>query len=205
MPIPDQARVETLFADHHDAVSGVVLRAWARWLANPERSMLYRRVRAALVHNYMMLDAVPGLESERIRPVEKTAYETALFLLADELIFRFKKGDVKGLSSNIGTQAALEYNDPNECLSLFDLPDLMRVDVVYTLNEYETMVSDVLVVARDNERVAWSFSILPRQAEIAPDPIGVDPKTPPPADTGLRVPPAEGTEEQKGNQAEDGH
>ena len=176
----------------------------SRWRANPESPVLYRRVRAGLVHNYMMLDAIPGLDCEHIKPIERPAYETALFLLADELVFRFKKGDVKGLSSNIGTQTALEYNDPNECLSLFDLPDLMRVDVVYTLNEYETMISDVLIVARDNERAAWSFSILPRQADIVPDPIGVDPKQPPAADTGLRIPPAEDAGNQEGDQVEDG-
>ena len=194
MPIPDQARVETLLAPHHQTLVGVVNRAWARWLANPERAVLYRRARAVLVHNYAMLEAMPGLPG--IKTIEKPAHETAFFLVADELVFRFKKGDQKGLSSNIGTQAALDYNDPNECLSLFVFPNLIRVDVVYALNELETKISDVLVVARDNERVAWSFSILARDAAVVEPPkqLGTDLHQPPAADTGMRVPEADDTE-----------
>lgn len=176
---------------------------YTRWLVNPERPVLYRRVRAGLIHNYMMLDAIPGMASERIKVIERPAYETALFLLDDELVFRFKKGDAEGMSSNIGTQAALDYNDPNECLSLFGLPDLIRVDVSYSLNELETQLGDVMVVARDNDRVAWSFSILMREADVAPEPINTDPKQPPAADTGMRVP-AEEADEREDDQANDG-
>ena len=196
MPIPDKARVQELFADHQEVVAAVVARAWTRWLDNSERSVLYRRVRAGLIHNYMMLDAIPGLASERIKVIERPAYETALFLLDDELVFRFKKGDAEGQSSNIGTQAALDYNDPNECLSLFGLPDIGRVDVSYSLNKLETQLGDVMVVARDNDRVAWSFSILMRKADVAPQPISTEPKQPPAADTGLRIPVDEAAERQ---------
>ena len=203
MPIPDKALVQTLFADHHAAVSGVVVRAWARWLLNPERPVLYRRVRAGLVHNYMMLDAIPGLAGDRIKVIERPAYETALFLLDDACVFRFKKGDSEGLTSNIGTQAALDYNDPNESLSMFGLPDVMRVDVSYSLNDLHTQLRDVMVVARDNDRVAWSFSLLPGQSETLPAPIDVDPKQPPAADSGMRVP-MEELEEGKKDKASDG-
>lgn len=202
MAIPDQSRVKELLNPHNDAVVAVISTAWARWEKNPERAQLYRRARACLVHNYMMLDAIPNLpEDDRIKPVE--GQETALFLISDELVIRFKKGNEKGLTSNIGTQAVLEYNDPEESLSLLGLPDLIRVDVAYVLNDLQTMVQDVLVVARDNDKVAWSYSILERaEGAGVPTILPTDPKQPPPADTGLRVPDSE--EETKKKQDTDG-
>ncbi|MDP1647560.1 MAG: hypothetical protein Q8M01_05080 [Rubrivivax sp.] len=188
MAIPDQSRVQELLSPHNDAVVGIAQSAWARWERNPERAQLYRRVRACLVHNYMMLDAIPNLPAdERIKHVE--GQETALFLISDELVIRFKKGNEKGLTSNIGTQAVLEYNDPEESLSLLGLPDLIRVDIAYVLNDLQTKIQDVLVVARDNERVAWSYSIMQRAADVGdPTYLPIDPQQPPPADTGLRLP-----------------
>ena len=188
MAIPDKSRVQELLSPHNDAVVGVMHAAWARWERNPERAQLYRRVRACLVHNYMMLDAIPNLPSnERIKHVE--GQETALFLISDELVIRFKKGNEKGLTSNISTQAVLDYNDPEENLSLLGRPDLIRVDIAYVLNDLQTKIQDVLVVARDNERVAWAYSIMQRASNVGdPTTLSVDHQQPPAADTGIRLP-----------------
>lgn len=198
MAIPDQSRVKELLNPHNDAVVAIVTSAWTRWEKNPERAQLYKRTLAVLVHNYMMLDAVPNLpDDERIKCVP--GQETALFLISDELVIRFKKGNERGLTSNIGTQTVLEYCDPEESLSLLGLPDLIRIDVAYVLNDLQTKVQDVLVVARDNERVAWAYSIMER-AEGAGDPttLPIDPQQPRPADTGLRVPESEDEAKKKG-------
>lgn len=206
MPVPDIERVKALLKPHHTTLTGVVTRAWDRWWTNPERSELYRRVRACLMHNYMMLDAIPGLpESDAIKVVERKAQETALFLVSNELVIRFKKGNESGLSSNIGTQAALDFNDPNEGLDLFGLPDLCRVDVVYVLNELETKVHDILIVARDNDSVIWSYSIVYEAEEAGistPPTLPTEPPQPPAADSGIRLPGDE--EERVKKQATDG-
>jgi hypothetical protein len=195
MPIPDQARVEAILQPHIDALVATITAAWDRWWRNPERPLLNRRTRACLVHNYIMLDAVPGLPCAEIKAIE--GQETAVFLISDEVVIRFKKGDERGMSSNIGTQTALDYNDPNECYPLLNLPDLMRVDVAYVLNDLETKIQDVLVVARDNERVAWKYSIMLADTAEAPTPLPVDPIQPPPADSGMRLPEAEDAKKQK--------
>lgn len=202
MPIPDQNRVQELLRPHEEAIIQPFMRAWDRWLKNPERPVLYRRTRACLVHNYTMLDAIPGLPAHGIKVVERQAHETALFLVADELVFRYKKGNANGLSSNIGTQAALDFNDPNESLDLFDLPDICRVDVAYRLNDLETLFADVLIVARDNDRVLWSYSIMPRAAAAGdPTQLPVEPQQPPSADSGIRLPEAD---EEAKKQSNDG-
>lgn len=200
MPTPNQTRVREILEKRHPAFVNVVLGAWTRWLNNPERSQLYRRSQSCLIHNYMMLDAIPNLPKDAgIKAVSR--YETAVFLVDDELIVRFKKGDDKGLSSNIGTQAAIAFNDPNENLALFaELPDLGRVDIAYQPNELGTKIQDVLVVARDDSRVLWSYSIH-QVAEGTDDPtvLPTAPIEPPPADSGMRVP-----ESQPGEKKADG-
>ena len=194
MPIPNQSRVQEILGHRHDLLAGFVTRAWERWQKNPEKSQLYLRTRACLMHNYIMLDAIANLPLDTgIKAVDR--HESALFLIDDELVVRFKKGDCQGLSSNIGTQAALEFNDPSESMSLLGVPDLVRLDIAYVLNDLATKIQDVLVVARDGDRVIWKYSILQGAAEAgATTQLPIDPQTPPAADSGMRVP---GQEDEK--------
>jgi hypothetical protein len=189
MPLPDQSRVSSTLKSREGVLADVVLKAWERWTKNPEGPQLYRRNRSGLVHNYMMLDATVRLgEEPGIQVLE--AHETAYFFVDDHLVVRFKKGDDRGLSSNIPTQAALAFNDPNESLKLFDLPDVTRVDVVYRLNDLETKIKDILVVARHDEKILWSYPIYEAGASSAAPTVQlpVAPIEPPAADSGLRVP-----------------
>lgn len=200
MPIPNKRRVQDMLPlGRRASVAAVVTRAWARWMMVPDRSQIYRRVRANLVHNYMMVDAIPGLPQEDgIRVHEKPDHETAFFLVDDKLVIRFKKGDNKGLTSNIGTQAALDFNDPNESMTLLGMQDLWRVDIAYVLNDLETQIKDVLVVARNGKRIAWSFSILEGAAEAGkPVQLPITSAPVPSADSGMRVPGDNDGEEQR--------
>lgn len=199
MPIADQSRVQQLIDPHAAEIVATYQRAWDRWWQNPERPELYRRTRACLIHNYVMCDAIVGMEARGI--VVKERQETALFLVNDELVFRFKKGDESGRTSNIETQCVLDFIDPNENLALFGLPDLCRVDVAYVLNDLETKIHDVLVVARNNDAVIWSYSIM-RRGEGAAGlaiPLQIDPHQPPAADSRMRVPGSDKEVEKQGN------
>jgi hypothetical protein len=202
MPIADKDQVRQQLERRHPLFVEVVMTAWDRWQRNPERAQLYRRSRSCLMHNYMMLHAVPLMQADDGTYV-KERHETALFFMDQKLVVRFKKGDVKGLSSNIGTQAALAFNDPNENLELFDLPDVARVDVAYVLNDLETKIQDILIVAREDERVLWSYSILQDTATGTLPSIGTNPAAPPPADSGIRVPGDEDADENE-VQSDDG-
>jgi hypothetical protein len=76
----------------------------------------------------------------------------------DGLVFRFKKSDSSGLTSNYPTQAALDYHDQQEDLP--GIPKVQRLEVTYVLNKLETAVHDILLVARDQDRVLWCSSLL---------------------------------------------
>lgn len=198
MATPDQGRVRQIIEPRKARLASVVLSSWDRWMLNPDRPLLYRRCRAGLVHNYMMLDAIPNLPDDpAIHCIER--HESALFLLEDELLIRFKKGDEKGLSRNIGTQFVLAFNDPDEPIKLFDFPDIQRVDIAYRLNDLETKVRDILVVARKDDEVLWSFPIYEaaKGADTETIPLPISPVEPPAADSGMRVPEQEDEKQQR--------
>ena len=99
--------------------------------------------------------------------------ETFSFLVDDCVLFRFKKGNEVGISANVPTQLALAYHDHEQ--DLLGLPEVCRVEIVYQLNALQTEVVDVLVVARDGDRIAWAFSLLEGGEVAGPLPVGVSP------------------------------
>lgn len=188
MPRPIEADVRTLLAPREGAITQVVLDAWGRWWRNPERPTLYRRTRACLVHNYIMNAAPAAFTADRgVHLIQRQ--ETIYFLIERRLLMRFKKGDEQGLSSNIETQASLAFVDPTE--PLIDLPDVARVDIAYVLNQLETVVHQVAVVARDGDRKVWSYPLYARDDRAATVPLPVRPLAPAPADSVVRLPPSD--------------
>jgi hypothetical protein len=162
MPVPLIGDVRRILAPREGTINKIVLDAWDRWWRNPERTLLNRRSRACLIHNYMMLSARGAFAGDRgIHIIE--GQETLFFLAEDRLLFRLKKGDDHGFSNNISTQASLAFNDPEQML--IDLPPVGRIDITYALNRFETLIDRVLVVARDSDRIAWSYAIYPRSDE----------------------------------------
>ncbi|MNV64573.1 hypothetical protein D3C71_1572220 [compost metagenome] len=110
--------------------------------------------------------------------------ESLDFFVADQVLFRFKKGDSNGVSSNYPTQLALAFHD--HANNLLGLPDVQRVDVVYRLNALETEIEDVMVVAREGERILWAESLL--QAGDASNVVSILPDGPAPEESaGRRV------------------
>ena len=181
--------VKTVLKPYEAELTRFFLAAWAQWWGNPERTRLYSRTRATLFHNYLMIEAIPALKSHpEIHVMEH--HETAKFMVDQRVMFRLKKGNEKGLSSNIWTQTALAF--VNQSAPLFpDLPELMRIDIAYVLNRLHTKIDQILVVARHKKQVLWSYAIYgggaAMEESVPPVVFPIDPRTPPPADSGLRI------------------
>jgi hypothetical protein len=186
MPVPLLAEVRQTLMPREGVINKIVLDAWDRWWRHPERTLLYSRSRACLIHNYMMLSAPAAFVGDRGIHIIR-GQETLFFLADDRLLFRLKKGDENGLSNNIDTQASLAFNDPDQLL--IDLPPVARVDITYALNPFATLIDRILVVARDGDRVAWSYTIYPRsdQAEF-PATLPIRPIPPAAPDNVVRLP-----------------
>jgi hypothetical protein len=110
--------------------------------------------------------------------------ETFKFLVDGSVLFRFKKGDDAGVTANIPTQIALAFHDHEQ--DLFGLPEVNRVEVIYQLNMLETEIVDVLVVARDGNAIAWSYSLLDSGEGVVPLPMPA-PSEEPPAKPAVRL------------------
>ena len=151
MVLPLREVVEPALRPLEGSIVGIYRAAWADWKADPRCGVyLYKRTRADLVHEHAVRHALATFARVRgLTPLP--GQETCNFLWADQVLFRLKKGDDDGRTSNIQTELALAYHDPQA--ALFDLPDVHRVDVVYILNSLETDLVKVLVVGRNQQRI----------------------------------------------------
>lgn len=169
MSVPRQDQVRGALRGVEGAVAGIVVGAWADWLESPQSAIWdNRRCRANFVWAQMVHRARVEFDSHSSVHIIDS-YGTVSFVVEDRVLFRFKKGDAHGLSANYPTQLALSFHDHAQ--TLFGLPDIHRVEVVYQLNLLETEVTDIVVVGRDGPNVAWTYSLMDQGAEIVRLPL----------------------------------
>lgn len=91
--------------------------------------------------------------------------------IAHRLLFRMKKSDRKGLSSNIQTKLSDAFHDHDQ-RQIFLLPEMDpdRIEIVYILDNLGVKVEDVRVIARYRKRKIWEHSIQPK-AKIIKSPV----------------------------------
>lgn len=131
------------------------LRAWKDW-QSAGLSHWRKRGRA----NYVWEQAThyAALDVEQIPAVRIIVRnESYHFLVNDVVSFRLKKADDAGFTRNYPTQEALAFHDPQ--LPLTGVPAEQRVEVTYSLDRSETDISDIAVVAREGNCIAWSYSL----------------------------------------------
>ena len=169
MPVPRSEIVQPIIDNHREAIVAVVLGAWQDWIASPHPGIWRQsRSRANFVWEQMIERVHLSFDGKSgIHIIE--GHATYKFLIDDTVLFRFKKGDETGLSANVPTQHALAFHDHDQ--DLLGLPKVHRVEVVYQLNRLETEITDIIVVARDEDAVVWSYSLLNAAERIAPLPI----------------------------------
>jgi hypothetical protein len=136
------------------------VRALNDWMNSPDRSKLSRwqRTRANNLFEYLTNHLVVEFESDSGAKFI-WATETFKLILDNELIIRFKKANRNGVGSNIGTNAELNFCDPQ--MEIPGWPEVQKVEVDYKLNVTGTAISEINVVARDGEKALWSYLINP--------------------------------------------
>jgi len=169
MPRPRLETVQPIIDQHREPIVAAVLGAWDDWMKSPFPGIWRRRrSRANFVWEQIIDRAHRALESSPDVYIVD-AHETYQFLVDDQVLFRFKKGDDAGLSVNVPTQLALAFHNHEQ--NLFGLPDVHRVEVVYQLSWLETEIRDVRLVGRDEGAVVWSYSLLDTAETVAALPI----------------------------------
>lgn len=133
------------------------VRAWADW-KNAGYKHWRARGRANFIWEQAVHYAVLGLAD--VPGVTVMLHnESYHFLVNDTISFRLKKADSSGFTSNYPTQEALAFHDPQ--MPLTGIPADQRVEVTYSLNRMQTDLSDIAVVAREGDAIAWTYSLLP--------------------------------------------
>ena len=171
MSIPQVHTVQPVISQFREYIVESLLTAWEEWRESRFIGVWTDRGRANFIWEQTidhMRRKFSGCHGVRI--IRKN--ETYLFLLHDQVCFRVKKGDEAGLSRNISTLFAINYNDPQQKLP--GIPDVQRVEIIYQLNREGSEVIDVLVVAREGVRVMWSYSLLRRADTVTLVPPFVD-------------------------------
>jgi len=176
--VPDKAEVQALLKDFEPRIRAVIERAWQEWLDYPQKGKLafLARFRAVFVFDAIARNAIVEFVNDK-NIHAKIEKQTVKFLFRNQVFTRFKKGNSQGIGSNIETQAVLDFIDPNRTIPGL-LPDVMRVEFCYGLDELGLNLSEIAVVARSRNRRIWAYPI--DRAEPA---ANVIPLPPAPSDT----------------------
>ena len=181
MPVPDMEEVRQLLREFEPRIRAVIERAWQEWLDFPGKSKLMfpGRFRATFVFDAIARNAILEFTGDKNIHVS-VERQTVKFLFKDQVFTRFKKGNSKGVGSNIETQAVLDFIDPMRTIPGL-LPEIMRVEFCYAIDQLGLSLSDVAVVARDRNRRLWAYSIPAAQpsAGVIPFPPPKPDLTPP--------------------------
>lgn len=179
MAIADMREVKEVLADFELRIRSVVDTSWAELQSFLKvRRLMYPRTHANTFFDILAQNAILEFDSdENVRVLAKRT--TVQFLFKEIVLLRFKKGNAKGIGSNIETQAVLDFVDPQ--LNIPDLlADVHRVEVCYQPNALGTQLQEVAVVARNRTKRVWAYELEGGAApDIIPMPMRSPDETPP--------------------------
>jgi hypothetical protein len=178
--VPNQDEVKAILNKFEARIRGVVDRAWREWQEFPLRGRFVfpRRARAVIVFDFIARIAVAEFDGDPDVHVD-VKKQTVHFLFRDQVFLRFKKGNKKGVGSNIHTQAVLNFIDPQGAIPGL-IPEILKVEIVYTPDKIGVGLQEVAVVARGLQKRIWAYPLELPTATVEPLPTR-PPNTSPPA------------------------
>ena len=110
--------------------------------------------------------AVAGVLDVQLVPCN----DTINIIVGGLVLCRFKKADRYLNTHNLPTQMSLAFT----CHVQLELPypvGIQRVEIVHTLNDSETVIERVCIVAKSRGRVIWEYDLLDAEGSTLPLPI----------------------------------
>jgi hypothetical protein len=199
----DKDDVHEILAPFHRRIRSVVERAWeerraeAAWRVEVGmESLLYSRTVANYIFDAIARIAVSEFAADASVHVKLEAQTIKLFFRGG-VMARFKKGDDNKLGQNNPTQASMAF----ECADgmLPDMPsETAKVEFIWIANELNTRLEQVLVVARDGDRLIWEYEIEPDAGTGVVVPFPPKPEPPTSSESLITIKPqAPDSEEEK--------
>lgn len=170
--------------DRHGILYRAVTGAWSDYQKSSEAGRWRRkRTRAAIVWERMIDRALLDFTDDgNIQSIEID--DTIVFVIEKIVLLRFKKSDNSSLTRNYPTGTALLFHNHDEMLPGV-VPHEHRIEVTYVLNDRETVVEAVRVIARDGSVVIWQYEI--GEGLAIPEPLPLIPTAPRPTAGLVRV------------------
>ena len=158
MAIPVESEVRSILRKNGRGLAfrNAYFRAWKEFEEKYPDSAWWRRktTRAHLIWEYAVKFAIDALGDD-VHAVPH--HDTVSFIFDDKVLVRIKKADTELKSRNYPTQLALLFHEPRT--DLFDCEGHQRVEIVYVLNQFETKIDWIGLVARENSKVLWQFEL----------------------------------------------
>ncbi len=115
-----------------------------------------KSTRAALVWEHSVDQAIAAFSGDPgVVPIPH--HDTLSFIFDDGVLCRMKKADLELRTSNIQTDLASLFHQHDE--DLFGYSGLQRVEAAYVLNQFQTEMRWVGIVARDKKKTLWNFAL----------------------------------------------
>ncbi|WP_368911015.1 hypothetical protein [Proteus vulgaris] len=156
-----------VFSPYFPLFAKAVDLAWNSWVhGDVARRMQHKRVRANVIWNdyfYFMLQEIEKDEFSDVR-FTKIPYNQGFSVNARYFI-KFKKGDANFLSSNLPTQNALKFHDPN--IDMFGAE--VRLELLYVLDKDDLFIEKIVLVQRKDKYVAWAIDITEQSVVDVPE------------------------------------
>jgi len=160
MAKPDEAVVRRVLATNGrgSLIRTAVAESWSATMKQyPQRAWWRRRsTHAGVMWEHSVQNAISMLDGDRGCKVVPHD-DTYSFIFEQAVLVRFKKADIELMSRNYPTSLATLFHNHEAQLPGFE--DLHRVEAAYVLNQYQTNIEWIGIVARQEKRVLWHFDL----------------------------------------------
>jgi hypothetical protein len=155
MPIITQDAAEQAIGPFADQLVEVVQTAFSDWLKNPYAAQMQSTsFRAHAVSNQMLANAKRIFDAVEGIRVDSVPHYTGL-LVGRDIFIRMKKAGQRMLSRNYPTKSALAFIDQSQ--ELFG--GLVRLELVYQLNNAGTAMERIVLMQRHKSLVVWMMDL----------------------------------------------
>ena len=149
---------------YHDRIIRTIHQGYSQWLSvkrfmaiNGHGTVLYPRTVQNFVFDAVVREAIAEFDGDPdIRILQES--QTVKFCFGDVVLARFKKGDEDNLGQNQPTNSVLNFVYAENTLP--GLPAAAaKVEFLYSANDVEDGIENVIVAARDGENLLWHYQI----------------------------------------------
>jgi hypothetical protein len=156
MSLPIEKEVRETLDPYNKRILKVLDKGFKDFLSKRGAGNLYKRTDSADIFDSVIRAAIAEFTNSPGIVVFPNG-STARFLFDGKVLVRFKKAVRTGRGSNIQTGANDNFLDP--AIPFQDVPQAMKVEICWKVNELGTGYTSVYVTARNGDGKLWSYEL----------------------------------------------